>query len=59
MFETQYAERAEALEADGRYCDVPLGVEAAWPPLAGSVPEWEAAESMSGRLSLFSSTEST
>jgi hypothetical protein len=34
MFETYYpcADRDERPEATDRYCDVPLGVEAAWPP---------------------------
>ncbi|HEX6690964.1 MAG TPA: hypothetical protein VF110_07455 [Burkholderiales bacterium] len=34
MFETYYpcADRDERPETTDRYCDVPLGVEAAWPP---------------------------
>ena len=32
MFETYYPEPAEWQQAAERYSDVPLGVEAAWPP---------------------------
>jgi len=32
VFETYYPEGAEPQEAGERYRDVPLGVEAAWPP---------------------------
>lgn len=32
MFETYYPESAEPQEAAERYSDIPLGVEAAWPP---------------------------
>jgi hypothetical protein len=32
VFETYYPEPAERQQAAERYSDIPLGVEAAWPP---------------------------